>query len=173
MSCRPTQRYIAVPSQRVPVWRNWSLHSYEKTVQRGSGLHRRLGWGSTLQRYHYITTCYYASLYYHTQVWLCLWDLFWWKNSVVRATLVHPLFAHMPGNWAMLLFCPCVSWLTGSWRQEGGRHFSPAYQILAWSSTNDEVQHHHPIHCHPTSNPKWNLIFQLQKCLYIFFHQRE
>lgn len=75
----------------------------------------------------------------------------------------------MPGNWAMLLFCPCVSWLTGSWRQEGGRHFSPAYQILAWSRTDDEVQHHHPIHCHPTSNPKWNLIFQLQKCLYIFF----
>lgn len=52
LSRRPTQHYITVPSQRVPVWRNWSLHSYEQTVQRGSGLHRWLGWGSTLQRYH-------------------------------------------------------------------------------------------------------------------------
>lgn len=49
---RSTQYHIAVPSQRVPVWRNRTLHSHEQTVQRSSRLHWRLGRGTTLQRYH-------------------------------------------------------------------------------------------------------------------------
>lgn len=48
---RSPQYRGTLPPQRVPVRRDRSLHPHEQTVQRRSGLHRRLGRGAALPRY--------------------------------------------------------------------------------------------------------------------------
>lgn len=48
---RSPQYRGTLPPQRVPVRRDRRLHPHEQTVQRRSGLHRRLGRGAALPRY--------------------------------------------------------------------------------------------------------------------------